>query len=1376
MEHKNFIKLFGVKNSGNLTRPVISMKSEIKLPKASAWLWTSQSEIPSTPRNDTGLLKMNKSIRSVLIGTLQTPIGQLSIKHRNTLEIIKELKEFADYRVYDGLDKVKGLPDSSLVLLNFGALNYIYRYKPYMGADTDKVHNRWSTMAYYCKHKTFTSTRHRYISVEVPNINKKSLKALEHTLGMKSAGISKVMKSENLKSLLEIWQMMSVKHYNDSAFATLSMAEQKNTTFIFQNGLGCTFFNMYDMMSMIKDNVYTSEIHMPKLSDKDARKLLFLYLLRFKNGVPVKAVDRVEKGIMSKATEEGMESKDVDIDDVVNDVDKLIEREDKLTESKPDEIELEDGDSNEGNAQPLEQDAITRESKRITLEELNKKEFDPFETIEKKFADGIINISEKERLTTILEDQYASGIHEKNIITKEDLEIGDTKLPDLPHILNKKYLNDTNGALTKHYIKHIYKKDISNAVYALQKAGIMIEDHSVVEVGNSTGMWEDHTISFRPIGGKKTTKTIRLAKISEDGTIRNNGNNYKEIKQRADKPIRKISPKIVALSSYVGKLFVEKAKYAKDDLGKYINKRLNELLDDSTSHIKLVVNLSAKLIDLNLPVTYSIFARTMTNILYHNIKGEYVKDLELVFDYHYRKRLIDNKQSLDVLEKGGKILIGKSNVGYILMDKDSNIWTDKGKQLPNLEDLLEIDMSKAPIEFSTIKIFKLVVPTALILSFYLGLDNLMHILKVKPDIYDAGKRFPSERGDVIINLQDVTLHIKNPNTLASMILQGFNALKKVSKGVTYHMLNSKDTTLMVLAGMTPRHISEVEGNEMLFIDPITQSILEDMEEPITLAPLIIRASEMLVDDNYKHANNLYDMVIRGYDRIPGILYKALASAAKQQMSDAKHGKAGVEIKKFDVWSDISNDSTMMIMEDLNPIAAIKQEHYITYTGLGGRSIETMVPHTREYHKSDVGVISTDSKDSGKVGVVVGSSADPQFKNIRGVVEYVKDKEVTQYLGISAMTAPFITGDDTKRLNFNDVQNQHVEGSEHYIVLPIRTGYESIIPLVTSDMYAYCAKQEGKVIDVTDHIIVVEYKNKEQVKTKLKEWYTKEEGGMCYKHHIITDLKKGDKFKEGDGIAYDKLFFGADMLNPGGIALKTGMMFRTAFVESYSTYEDSYERTKDGGEILSTENMKIYTLRLDKSDVLTDLPKLGTQLEVNDIITSHGKDLGDGAVESIISDIKATTLHSTVKGEFRRYKVYYNCDPAEASKPLKKLINASDKMLQSEEDDPSINGRIDNTFSDSGIPVADDEIIIKMYVERHLPNSIGDKIIFGNQLKATLGEISNKRVTFNGKPVHGYFSAASADARKVESPDKFGVLAEVLMVGTEQFLKIFDSEK
>ena len=1372
MEHKKFIKQFGIKNAGSLTKPTISMKSEIKLPKASAWLWTSQSEIPSTPREGAGLLKMNKSIRAVVVGELKNPIGQLTQKHKNTVEIIKELKEFADYRVYDGLDKVKGLPDSSLVLLNFGALNYIYRYKPYAGADTDRVHNRWATLAYYCKHKTFTASRHRYITVDVPNINKKSLKALERTLGMKSAGISKIMKSENLKSLLEIWQMMSVKYYNDSAFSSLSMTEQKNTTFIFQNGLGCTFFNMYDMMSLIKDNEYDSEIHLPKLKDKEARKLLFLYLLRFKNGVPIKAIDRAEEGIVSKAVEEGMEGKDVDIDDVIDDVDRLIDREDKLVEGKVDEVELEDGEV----SSPIEQDVVTRESKQITLDELNKKEFDPFETLNKKFSEGVINISEKERLSELLEEQYNSGIHEKNKITKEDLKIVDTTLPDLPHILNKKYLSDTNGALTKHYMKNIYKKDISNSIYSLQRAGIMIEDHQVTTVGNSTGIWEDHTIVFRPIGGKKTTKVIRIAKIDERGMIRYNGNNYKMIKQRADKPIRKISPKIVALSSYVGKLMIEKAKYAKDDLGRYINKKLNEALDDPTSNIKLVVNLSSKLIDLDLPVTYSIYARTMTNILYSNRKGDPVKDLELSFDYHNRKKLIDNKQSLDVLEKGGKILIGKSNVGYVLMDKDSNIWTDKGLQLSNLEDILGIDMSKAPIEFSTIKVFKLVIPTALILTFYLGLDNLLNILGVKPDVYDAGKRFPSERGDVIIPLQDVTLHIKNPSPLASMVLQGFNSLKKVSKGVTRHMLNSKDTTFMVLAGMTPRHIAEVEGNETLFIDPITQSILEDMNEPITLAPLIIRASEMLIDDNYKHTNNLYDMVIRGYDRIPGIMYKALASAAKQQMSDAKHGKSGVEIKKFDVWSDISNDSAMMIMEDLNPIAAIKQEHYITYTGLGGRSMETMVPHTREYHKSDVGVISTDSKDSGKVGVVVGSSADPLYKNVRGVVEYAKDKEITNYLGVSAMTAPFITGDDTKRLNFNDVQNQHVEGSEHYIVVPIRTGYESIVPLVGSDQYAYCAKQEGTVLDVTDHIIVVEYKDKEQVKIKLKEWYTKEEGGMSYKHHIVTPLKKGDKFKEGHGIAYDKMFFGEDMLNPGGIALKTGMMFKTAFVESYSTYEDSYERTKDGGEILSTENMKIYTLRLDKSDVITDMPKVGDLLDVNDVIVSFGKDLGEGSVDSIITDIKSTTLQSTVKGEFRRFKVYYNCELSEASKPLRKLINASDKLLQAEEDDPSINGRIDNTFSDSGIPVADDEIIIKIYIERHLPNSIGDKIIFGNQLKATLGEISNKKVMFNGKPVHGYFATASTDARKVESPDKFGVLAEVLMVGTVQFLKIFDSEK
>ena len=114
---------------------------------------------------------------------------------------------------------------------------------------------------------------------------------------------------------------------------------------------------------------------------------------------------------------------------------------------------------------------------------------------------------------------------------------------------------------------------------------------------------------------------------------------------------------------------------------------------------------------------------------------------------------------------------------------------------------------------------------------------------------------------------------------------------------------------------------------------------------------------------------------------------------------------------------LNEDSTTTLIDDLNPMATLKQEEDVTFLGMNGRTKETLARGTRVFNTNEVGIISEATRDSGDVGISAYLSADPLLTNTRGMVgEYdpSKDHPVNIY-STSAMLCPFILSDDGKRV-------------------------------------------------------------------------------------------------------------------------------------------------------------------------------------------------------------------------------------------------------------------------------------------------------------------------------------------------------------------------
>jgi CRISPR/Cas system-associated exonuclease Cas4 (RecB family) len=166
-------------------------------------------------------------------------------------------------------------------------------------------------------------------------------------------------------------------------------------------------------------------------------------------------------------------------------------------------------------------------------------------------------------------------------------------------------------------------------------------------------------------------------------------------------------------------------------------------------------------------------------------------------------------------------------------------------------------------------------------------------------------------------------------------------------------------------------------------------------------------------DTYHHPDgqDMRYQRIRGYERFPGTIYKAMVTSIRQFKNKNISGKSRVEMSPYEVWSTIVKDPAVKMVEDINPIQNLKGSEIVTYVGEGGRAKEAMNKASRAYHVADMGIISEATVDSSDVGITAYMSANPNFKDQRGIGAHNGDIQPSRLLSTSALLAPCADQDD-----------------------------------------------------------------------------------------------------------------------------------------------------------------------------------------------------------------------------------------------------------------------------------------------------------------------------------------------------------------------------
>lgn len=990
-------------------------------------------------------------------------------------------------------------------------------------------------------------------------------------------------------------------------------------------------------------------------------------------------------------------------------------------------------------------------------------------------------------------------------VAPEDVHLPESPaIKDIATVTDKSMLKSSLLAFDEKYVNHVMQKDIAGMVLNLQQAGLCLTDYEVEDVDDIMGQYRIYTARVTPIDGASSTFRFRLPVVKPDGTFTSNGVKYRVRKQRGDLPIRKIAPDNVALTSYYGKVFVSRSEKKVNDFGNWITNNIMSMGLDKENAVVTEMHTANAFDNLfECPKLYSTLAMSfrgfvVTPTSYDRTTGQL--QLHFNFDHTVREELY-GANVVKKWEKDGARICGQDqHARPILMDKKGALYLIiegpllGGHKLQNpihpigsMEHLLGLPGEKAPVEFAQVKILGRDIPLGVVLGYELGLTRLMRLLKVEPRRVQAGQRVALLPDEYSVVFQDETLVFKREDQFASMVLAGFNEYHRQLRSYPVHEFDKRGVYLNVLegSGASQRYLREIDLQYQLFIDPITKELLVDMKEPTDYQGLLLRACSMLLTDYHPDELDSKYMRIKGYERMAGAVYSEIVRSIRVHNGKIGKSRMPIDLNPFQVWKNVTQDPAKVQISEINPIQNLKEMEAVTYSGVGGRGGRSMTKHTRVYHKNDMGTISEATVDSSDVAINTYTSADPQFSSLRGLSKSYDFKEqgATPLLSSSALLGVGLDRDDPKRTNFTSIQNSHLVACKGYKPAMVRTGYEQVVPHRVGDLFAQVAKQDGKVISVSEHGMVVQYADGETQGIELGRRYGSA-AGLTIPHEVKTGLKAGQSFKTGDLLCHNDGFFTADPLNPGGVMMKNTITVKTVLMEAMTTLEDSSAISKEAAELLSTKTTKVRTIVVNFDQSVHKLQKVGAAVGSEDILcviedaVTSGNRLFDEASLDTLRLLSAQAPKAKAKGIIEHIEVYYHGELEDMSDSLRQLAQESDKLLLKKSravGHKGYTGSVDEGFRVDGEPLLLDTAAIKIYITADVPAGTGDKGVFGNQLKTVFGEImEHDLLTEDGTKVDAVFGATSVAARIVSSPDIIGTTTTLLKVIAKKAVEIYRS--
>ena len=904
---------------------------------------------------------------------------------------------------------------------------------------------------------------------------------------------------------------------------------------------------------------------------------------------------------------------------------------------------------------------------------------------------------------------------------------------------------------TKEYEDKLMDRDIAAVFMNLSSLpnGFYVTNVEVQDISTCNSLLNNWRVTLRNKNtDRQSVINIKVPKVI-NGRFYNNGIWYNIGKQDFPIPILKINKKKVIITTNYQKITVErydtKSLVDISMLVSVINKT-----SDEKGRIKYVqpgssVSTNSKYIS---TIEYDEYAKrwiSFTNPDTH---------LEISFN-----RDVCQKKYEFVKVQPNEFCCGMINKVPIVVNTDTGLTRENQTLTDVMVHSLPPELADAYYKVKPGKlsmysqiIIGCTIPAGVAIAAWEGLSSLIKKSNSKAQIVD--KKF-SQPGYIMIPFKDKTLAI--PSTTQNQLL--FNGFFRIPTKA--HTIGEFETPITdhnsiyvdIFNQMFFKQYSQLTTfitYYQFFVDPITKEVALHYNIPNDICGMIIYASNMLADNNCtsEMAANLYR--IRSSEIIPAIIHYRLAFAISKynNSTGSKSRDAKIVFNPNEVINELLDVPNVEPMSALNPMVELHMRETITKKGFSGVNDDrAFTLDKRAYEDSMIGKVAMSSPNSGNVGISRQLVADPKVESCRGYTsskgpdEKYNDLELASFSEL--LTPGTVSRDDAIRTAIATSQTGHIVPTAGSQPVLISNGVDEIVPSYMTDEFSVTAEEDGKVVDMNDDYMIVQYKSGKKRAIEIGHRESFNSGsGFYIDNKLKPALKLNDSFKQNDILAYHEKFFSQDI--DGVVRMNIGPLTKVAFTGIYATYEDAGIVTEKLSKRLATKLSMCQEIKLHETDDIEKIVSIGDEIEVSDPLVTFGMgDTGDKAVDNFLRAFQGTDFIDSAKrvvksehsGTVAMIKMYTNKSMDKLSPSLRKLLtkhfeeNKKKRAILDKHDGGPSSYKMGLVYEYPTEPLTDPtikgrscDVLIEIYIEHEDEAGIGDKCAAYGANKQIISEV------------------------------------------------------
>ncbi len=672
------------------------------------------------------------------------------------------------------------------------------------------------------------------------------------------------------------------------------------------------------------------------------------------------------------------------------------------------------------------------------------------------------------------------------------------------------------------------------------------------------------------------------------------------------------------------------------------------------------------------------------------------------------------------------------------------------------DDMLKIYNKSKPGKISMyadMKIGGIMIPIGVGIAAWEGLSSLL--TRSKADYKYIGKNDDAP-GYIKIPFKDKTLAIKN-TVQNQLLFNGFfrlNPKEYATTDLDTSVFDDNSIFIDIFNQLFFKQFSQLtifKTNYHFFIDPITEDVCQHYHLPNNICDMLIYATNLLSDNHFASENNASLYRIRASEVVPAIIHNCLARAISKYNNQvgSKTRDAKLPWNPNEVIQELLKVPTVSGISALNPMVEMHSMETISKKGFHGVNEDKAYSlPKRSYDPTMIGKIAISSPNNGEVGINRQTTIDPKIESVRG---YTSTEDVNtdfndlQLASFSELFTPgTVTRDDAIRTAIATSQTSHILPTADAEPVLVSNGLDEIIPSYLSDEFAVMAKENGKVLEISNGYMIVQYASGKKQAIPVSDRYSFNPGsGFYVDNKLKSNFEKDDTFEKNDILAYHEKFFSKD--SSGMVRMNIGPLAKVAFAGLYSTYEDAGLITHKMSDRLSSAVTMCQASKLNATDDIDFIVKVGDEIEIGDPLIVFGLgDTGDKAVDNFLKafqssenilDTAKRTIKSKHAGRVAEIRMYTVKSMDKLSPSLFDILdkhfkeNIEKRKTLDKHDKSDGVYKLGTLYSLPTAPLKGPtikgincDVLIEIYIEHSDSVSVGDKCVVYAASKQVISEV------------------------------------------------------